>query len=86
MEVREIVLQRTRQRRTGIGRFAVFHVCNPPDGTGPRVRLMVVTDEARFYDLRLGETFPVGTRTWRLDRVENATGPDWAVILVRAGD
>jgi hypothetical protein len=36
-----------------------------------------------MYVLQLGETFPVRDETWKLDRVEDASSPDWRVYLVR---
>lgn len=52
--------------------FAVMHLLRGPENTphgGARL-LVVVDDEEQKHDVHVGETFPVGTQTWRLDDVQ----------------
>ena len=54
------------------GAFAVIHLLRGRDGTPHGgARLLVVVDGVeRQLDVHVGETFPVGDQTWRLDEVQ----------------
>lgn len=88
MGVEEIRLRPGRQRNTSVGSFGVIFV-DAREGHPLTVRLGVATgetaEEERRYLLHPGDTFPVGDRTWRLERVENPTTRDWTVVLTEAG-
>ncbi|MFF9017925.1 DUF6406 domain-containing protein [Streptomyces sp. NPDC014870] len=61
-------------------RFSVIHLYALA-GEPLRIRLLVVADEERTYDLELGETFPVREETWKFERVDNLEGERWLVLL-----
>lgn len=82
MTINEIVLGPDGQRNTSFGSFGVIHV-DAREGHPLTVRLAVETDEDRAYTLQLGDTFPVGDQTWRLERVENPDREAWNVVLTK---
>lgn len=84
MAIEEIHLQHGRQRNTTIGSFGVIYV-DAREGHPLTVRLGVAAEEENRYTLRLGDTFPVGDQTWRLDRVDDPGTRNWTVVLTKVG-
>ena len=82
MSVEHIELRRGHQVNLSYASFAAYTPSVLADGT-IHVKLAIAADGEHTYRLHPGETFPVGDETWKLDHVENPSGPEWAIHLVR---
>jgi hypothetical protein len=68
-------------------RFAVIHLLPNPDRTAPvgaRI-FLVLGDSSSEFDVMLGETFPVGDETWRLDEVTMPEDRRFTATISRVG-
>jgi hypothetical protein len=82
MPEEKVTLRQSRQVNLSYASFAAYTPAVLPDGT-IHVKLAIASDGEHTYRLHPGETFPVGDETWKLDHVENPSGPEWAIHLVR---
>jgi hypothetical protein len=70
------------------GRVGVHFLSNPAlDGQPLRVILAILTTDGveSKVTLHVGDTFPVGTATWRLESVDGAGTYDYTVRIVEVG-
>jgi hypothetical protein len=67
--------------------FAVVHLLPNADGSAPGgARLLVVVGEQEHkVSVQVGETFPVGDETWRLDEVTMPEDRRFTATISRVG-
>ena len=80
----EIALQEGTQTQLGTDiKMALFRVREGGDGEPPEVVVAVKDDREHKITLHLGDTFPVGDQTWRLDRIASAGGNRLGAVFTR---
>lgn len=68
--------------------FAVVHLLRARDGTphgGARLFVALGDEEGGRIDVYLGETFPIGDQTWRLDEVTMPENRRFTATVTRVG-
>jgi hypothetical protein len=83
MAIDEFSLKHGHLANLDAGSVGVVYTEKGRDGGPPEVLVAVKDDGEHDFTLHPGDTFPVGSQTWKLDRVDAPGGRDWTVVFSR---